>query len=330
MTIVDPSRPDWTPADVVGDDAPRSRRGPAAGLALVVLLLGVLGVDDLRERRAAAAEERRLQAVVELELTSHNSSGSETRGQDDVAEVTRQVGLRNTGPRPVEVLSATYGTLTLDGSRRAEPGRHLTLTLGRRVSCAERPTEEPVEQGVRLSVRAADGTVVERRLPLPADAWFTDPAVLRRACGYLEPYEAGMALPTGTPRLEGDALLMDLLVGNHSRAPLELAHLGGGSGMALSLATVDGRPSRMPLVVPPGAGSGSGDLPMLAVTVRLRVQDCTAVVPPDLDGQVFDESSAAVLVTSFARPGADPDPTQGFSLLEQPQAVADLLRLSCG
>jgi hypothetical protein len=299
-------------------------------LALVVLLLGVLGVDDLRERRAAAAQERRLQAVVEVELTTHQSGGSETRDADDVAEVVRRLGLRNTGPRPVEVLSASYGTLTLEGTRRADPGQNLVLSLGRRLSCAQRPAQEPVEQAVRLSVRAADGTVVERELPVPAEAYSSDPALLQRACGYLEPYEGGMAIPTGIARLDGDALQLDLLVGNLTRAPLELADLGAGSGMALTLASVDGRPSRMPVVVPPGAGSSNGDLPMLAVTVQLRVQDCSAVVPPDLTGQ-RDETSAEVIATGFARPGTQPDPGYRSSMpLQEPQDVADLLRLSCG
>jgi hypothetical protein len=333
VTIVDPARPDWTPTDVVGDDddAPRSRRGAAALLALAVLLLGWLGVDDLRERRAAAAEERRLQAVVELELTTHSSGGNETRGADDVAEVVRQVGLRNTGPRPVEVLSASYGTLTLEGTRRAEPGRHLTVTLSRRLSCAQRPAEEPVEQAVRLQVRAADGTVVERELPLPAELWLSDPALLQRACGYLEPYEGGMAIATGTARLEGDALLLDLLVGNHSRAPLELAHVAGGAAWRCPWTpSTDGRPACRWLCRPARAPA-PGTVPMLAVTATLRVQDCSAVVAPDLDGQLYDESSAAIITTAFARPGTAPDlGYRSGTQLQEPQVVADLLRLSCG
>jgi hypothetical protein len=66
------------------------------------------------------------------------------------------------------------------------------------------------------------------------------------------------------------------------------------------------------------------------VTLQLRVQDCSAVVTPDLDGQT-DQTSAATLVTGFARAGEQPDPDyQGHTVLEDLQGVTELLRLSCG
>ena len=54
--------------------------------------------------------ERRLQAVVDLQLINLESGGSVNRSAD-IATVERQVGLRNAGPRPGEVLSASVGSL---------------------------------------------------------------------------------------------------------------------------------------------------------------------------------------------------------------------------
>ena len=327
VTIVDPARPEQEPGDVLGDDSPRSRHKLYAVLVLIALLIGWRGADTALERRAAAAQERRLQAVVDLQLINLESGGSENRSAD-IATVERQVGFRNAGPRPVEVLSASVGTLTFQGSSSVEPGRDLALSLGRSLSCAQRPADEPVEQTVQVSVRRADGIEVKRRLPLPPDAFVSDPALLRRVCGYLEPFEAGMVVGSGSVRLDDGSLLMDLLVANAGRAPLVLAGLSGGSGMGVSLHTVQGRPAALPVEVAPGAGSG--DQPPIVVTVRLRVADCSAVVPLDLSTGAFDQSSAATLVTLFASPGNKPDPAhRGFMSLERSEAVADLLQLSC-
>ena len=328
MTIVDPARPEQEPGDVLSDDSPRSRHGLYVVLVLIALLIGWRGVDMALERRAAAAQERRLQAVVDLQLISRGGRGSENRSPADIATVERQLGLRNAGPRPVEVLSASVGSLTFEGSSSVEPGRDLALSLGRSQSCAQRPADEPDEQAVQVSVRRADGIEVKRRLPLPPDAFVSDPELLRRVCGYLEPFEAGMIVGSGTVRLDDGSLLVDLLVANAGRAPLVLVGLSGGSGMGVSLHTVQGRPAALPVEVAPG--EGSGDRPPLAVTVRLRVDDCSAVTPPDLSTGTFEESSAATLVTSFAAPGNKPNPAHRVWMsLEQPQAVADLLQLTC-
>lgn len=312
---------------MLGDDSPRSRHKLYAVLVLIALLIGWRGADTALERRAAAAQERRLQAVVDLQLINLESGGSENRSAD-IATVERQVGLRNAGPRPVEVLSASVGTLTFQGSSSVEPGGDLALSLARSLSCAQRPADEPVEQTVQVSVRRADGIEVKRSLPLPPDAFVSDPALLRRVCGYLEPFEAGMVLGSGSARLDDGSLLVDLLVTNAGRAPLVLAGLSGGSGMGVSLHTAQGRPAALPVEMAPG--EGSGDRPPLVVTVRLRVDDCSAVVPLDLSAGTFEQSSATTLATSFASPGNKPNPAHRVWIsLEQSQAVADLLQLSC-
>ena len=201
VTIVNPARPEQEPGDVLGDDSPRSRHRLYAVLVLIALLIGWRGVDTALERRAAAAQERRLQAVVDLQLIVRGV-GSENRSPADIATVERQLGFRNVGPRPVEVLSASVGSLTFEGSSSVEPGRDLALSLGRSLSCAQRPADEPVDQTVQVSVRRADGTEVKRRLPLPPDAFVSDPGLLRRVCGYLEPFDAGMVVGSGTVRLD--------------------------------------------------------------------------------------------------------------------------------
>lgn len=333
VTITDPSRPDPGPVDELDEERPRSRRGLYAVLAVLVLLAAARGVDTVRDRRAAAAEERRLSAVVELELTMRSSGGREQRDRaTDTATVERTVSLRNSGPRPVAVLGATVGPLVFAGSAVVQPGREVELALQHEVNCSTRPQPTDPVTTMVVELRTAGGELVEREVPLLEELFLSDPDQLRRACGYLAPQEAASVFPDGSTQLVDDAVLVDLFFGNGGRDPVELQRVGGGAGMRAELVDAAGRAVPLPLLLPPDSALGSvaGEELLPGVQLRLTVVDCDAVILFDPDSDVFDIDSAGGLSTLFGVPGQPADPMDtGFTVLEARQVVLDLLERSC-
>lgn len=327
VTIVDPSRPDPGPADELGEDGPPSRRGLYAVLLLVAALVAWRVVDTVLDRRAAAAEERRLAAVVELEVTARFSGGgSSSLSPEDVATVDRTVSIRNTGPREVEVLAAEYGALRFEGSLPAAPGREVVLQLRTEVDCAVRPADVPAGPDLLVGVRGADGRVRELVLPLPEQVFLAQADELRRACGYLDLVEAASAFVASTVRRD-DAVVVGLQLANRGRTPVDLVAVAGGAGMRVEVLTAvadggdDGPVVPLPLRLP---GLVDGIDQLRDVVLRLTVADCAAV---ERDAAPFDGRAPTSVATTFGEP--DGPTSTGFSALEGGDVEA-LVREVCG
>lgn len=317
ITVSDPSRPAPPPQDELDGEEPRSRRGLYLLLVALAVLALLRGGDTVLDRRAAAAEERRLAAVVDLELTDRFSGGSESREQDR-ASVVRTIGLRNSGPRDVVLLSAAQGVLRTDGEQALGSGRDLPLQLTADVDCSTRPAAAAPDQDVVVVVRTESGRTEERRLPLPQDVVLTDDLFLQRACGYLEPFEAGSTFPVTFER-RGDELVLDLEVANSGRTPLLLLAVGAGAGLAAEVE--DGE---LPLELRPSDGStGAVSVP---VRVVLRVVDCARVRPVDPAG--FADGAPDTYTTTFARPGGS-DETTSITQVPDLSVLEDLLADVC-
>jgi hypothetical protein len=332
VTVVDPrsgasvTQGEELPEDVVGDDGPRSRRGLYAA-ALVLAALGLWrGTDAVLDQRAADAEERRLQAVVELVATT-DGGGNDARSAADVATVTRSVGIRNDGPRPVEVLSASFGSLRFDGELEVEPDRLRRFSLSATAACDRQPPEEVEPRAMTVRVRTQSGAEVEQELPFGDGSLLLDAGALRRACGYLEVQEAGFLFATGISGRGPDARIVSFDVANLGRFPLLLAELRAAPGMRLRPLTLGGEPVSLPVELPAAEAGVFESRPLVA---ELTVIDCAAAVRPDTSLPAYDQQSAAGYSYRFARP-ADPAAEDGVveAVVEDLFGIAELVDEVC-
>ena len=326
ITISDPSRPARAPQDELDAEQPRSRRGLYLVVGALAVLAALRAGDTALDQRAAADEDRRLGAVVELELTERFSGqGISGRDDQDVATVSRTLGIRNTGPRDVELLSVSFGPLVSDSPTTVGAGREQGVRLTATTPCRTRPQDTPLPATVAVTVRTSTGQVVEQQLPLDDAVFLADPSELRRACGYLEVFEATFASVQGVSR-RGDSLVIGFQVGNFGRLPVDLVRVTGGAGMRVQLlaATSDGTagpPVALPVLLP---GQVDQVDQLRDVVVVLDVGDCSAVQP---GAELFDGEGPAALSTTFA--DATGEETTTFSALEGGEADA-LVADVCG
>jgi hypothetical protein len=130
-----------------------------AGLVLVLLLVLVRGGIEIRERRAAEQEERRLQALVELETTPRfiGQGRRDIDPESRLGVVERAVGVRNNGPRDITVTAASLGDLRLVEEVVVPAGQDARLLLGWRGACAPRPALLAASDVIELEVRTQAG-----------------------------------------------------------------------------------------------------------------------------------------------------------------------------
>ena len=326
VTVHDPGAPDG-PVDVLGDEQPRSLRRPLLAAAVVLALLGgTSAVGEVRDRRAAAAQERRLQAVLDLELQLRVEPflGTSFDAAARAAVLQRPVGLRNTGPRPVTVVSAAVdGLRALHGEQVVPAGGELVLDLQQRVPCSPKPPLERSGGPLQLQVRTGAGL---RRvsLPLPEESRPGEDSA-RTACGHLPVEQAVLTTLVQATELDGE-VAVEALLENVSVAPVRVLEVRAGSGLSFSLEDDDGLALTLPLPLPPRQPDGR----TTSVPVRLvaRVTDCAAVRT-----DVLRSFAEGALDTVTVRAGDDEVP-QGLaggstSLVEDPTLLLELVARTC-
>lgn len=263
VTITDPTHP-ARPADLLEAEPGRLPRGwlLAAGAVLVAGAVVVVGL-EVRERRATAAEERRLAAIVDVSVQAEGGGSSYDPGSRR-ATLENQLLLLNAGPRDLVVAGAAVGGYELVPAEvRVPSGGSAPLLLERSVLCST-TTPPPVtpsgDLALQLRTRTGSRTVeVPLELPLSRDE-------AARACGFL-PLEEAVFLETFTLPRGGLALE----VTTRSVRPVDLLGLDVGPGLRGDLRNSDGSPVELPLALPTGSGPS---IVASSFTLQLEVTDC--------------------------------------------------------
>ena len=265
VTVTDPARPPHA-ADVL-EAAPRpvSRRRLLAGVGLVVALALVAVGLQVRAERAAAEEERRLRAVVELAVQPEGSSSVYDPGTR-TARLESRLLLVNDGPRDHVVQDGTAGGFTLvRAGLRVRAGDSVPLVLGASVRCSStRPAEVPTGP---LALQLQGGRGVE----LPVDLSVA-PDAAARACGFVPLAEVGFVSVLGASRPPG-ALELALELGTQAIRPVDVLGLEVGPGLRSELRRSDGTPVAFPLALALGDGPGYR---AEAFALRIEAADCDA------------------------------------------------------
>ena len=328
MTITNPADP-RRPADVLDADDPApgspKRLVVAAGVVLA-LLAGVSGVDELRERRAADAEERRLQAVLQVELTDRFGllQATDYDGGTQEAVLSRALGLRNTGPRPVVVESvAVDGLRLVGGPVEVAPGQEERLLVQQRLPCSPEPGSTSTGLAVQLGVRTGAGTREQELLLDQEMTAYGEDA--RRACGIVPPGEAVQLFSEPGGRAVDGVLDVPLRIGSFGARTTRLLDLQAGNGLTAELLDDTGRRVDLPLEIEPRLPNGS----MLEqpFRLRLRVVDCTRVDASD--SQSYEPGSAFTLSYVVAD-DTEPEGSGGTTtVLYDANPVRDLVADAC-
>jgi hypothetical protein len=298
VTVRDPSRP-ARPADVLvsGEDEPRPspftpRRLRAAG-ALLAVAAAAVGVVELRERRAAAAEERRLDRVLELAVEPRGS-GSSYDPATGAAELDLQLSLRNTGPRDVVVERGAVGEYVLvQDVVQVSAGGDAPLLLRRTVVCS--PTSPPQAAPLdvlRLDLRTAAGP---RQLELPlVQGLVRDEAA--RACGFV-PLEEAVDVRLLDLVRQRESVQLSLDLSSRSLEPVALAAVDAGPGLRAELTLVENGSTDLPLALPPDRRDGTRR--GTSMEVRVTVVDCALArtARPQVELQVVDEAQRVAQVS---------------------------------
>ncbi len=328
VTITNPADP-RRPADVLdGDDpAPGSpKRLIVAAVVVLALLAGVSGVDELRDRRAANAEERRLQAVLQVELTDRFGSfqGTDYDGGTQEAVLSRALGLRNTGPRPVVVESvAVDGLRLVGGDVEVAPGREERLLVQQRLPCSPAPVSTSTSLSVLLGVRTGAG-LQEQELLLDEEVTASG-GDARRACGIVPAGEALQLFFVIGGRVQDGALDVPLRAANYGARDVRLLDVRAGSGLTAELLDDTGHAVPLPLEF---AGRGpDGGVPERPLLLRLRVVDCALVDASDMESYQPD---SAFSVSYVAADDVEPQGAgAATTVLYDANAVRDLVAEAC-
>lgn len=271
VTVIDPARPAERFVAAPSEDVPpaQGRRWWAAVLVVLVAGAAVLVVRDV-------AEQRRLDGVARVQLdapllpaTSRYDPSSGTATLETVLQ------LRNTGPRPVRVVSAELGGLRFDGDvRMAARTGTAGVPLTRTVRCpadGSRPPAGPDVTDVVLGVVTPAGPreVSLRTGRTPVDASRVGPA---RACGYPPLEEAVRVFGTLRTADAGRVVRARIEVTNSSRRRPQVLSIGFARG--LDVLRLDGGATTLPVDLgPPALGEPS----TVAVEVDLGI-NCGAMM----------------------------------------------------
>lgn len=260
--------PEERPADVLefgDDDPPRHALTPRrvqSVAALALLVAAVAGVAELRERRAAAAEERRLDRVVDLAVESRGISYSYRPAARGV-RVDLELQLRNDGPRDVVVERGDSGAYALvQPAVEVAAGRTVPLLLRRELTCSPSvpPPPAPLEVLV-LDVRTAAGP---RQVELPLEpSLVTDEAP--RPCGLL-PLEALVEVVVQDVDRDERGVSVTLAVTSSATRELTVEAVQAAAGL---VATAVPLPLRLP-------AQADGRRQTRVVEVVVDVRECVA------------------------------------------------------
>ena len=268
--------------------AARRRLRHGAVFAAVLVAAGAAGV-EVQERRAAAAEERRLGSVLELAALDDVSVRSSYDTLKREADVELVVHVRNDGPRAVRVLAAQLGEYRWASQEQLPPHASVALLLTGTVHCTALP---PPPQGRldQLLVEAQTATGVQTQtLTLPVE--LAD--VAARACGHLPPAE-GVGVLGLTPVRAAGAVLLPLEIHSYTVRPIELVAVAGPAGVHVQLQHSDRTPVVLPLQLPTTTPGSTATLQMRAV---FTVEDCAATAAAadlaDVRFKVIDQAGEA-------------------------------------
>ena len=259
--------------------APRPRT-PRPRLRTALLVLAAFaagaGVSELRQAQADRAERARLDAVVDLQVTSR---------PDDLflepGRVAVQVVVANGGPRPVALLAAASPTGDLaweGGDRELGPGESTTVRLAGRYGCSVDGSTFDVEDAdvLELTVRTGAGErTTSQPLRLGGAAFQSS---LDRLCGVVPPGEAVLAYGDGT-RSTDTGFEVDVLIDVQSRVDQRVLGVEAPEGVGAVLLE-DGAPVPLPLalegVPPEGRDPSTFAAPRYVLAVDYP-QDCEAL-----------------------------------------------------
>ena len=295
-------------------------------VAVLALLAGLSGADELRERRAADAEERRPQAVLQLKLTDRFGSLQTTdydSGRQE-AVLSRALGIRNTGPRPVVVESVAVGGLRLAGGDVAvAPGREERLLVQQRLPCLPQPGSASNSLSVLLGVRTGAG-LQEQELLL-GDEVTASGEDARRACGIVPAGEALQLFFVIGGRVQDGALDVPMRAVNYGARDVRLLDVRAGSGLTAEILDGAGPPVPLPLELAGRAPDGS--VLERALLLRLRVVDCALVDASDTESYQPD---SAFSVSYVAADDVEPKGAgAATTVLYDANAVRDLVAEAC-
>lgn len=306
VTVSDPARP-RPPVDLLEVEPRRVGRrtltaGAAAAAAVVLLVAGL----EVREDRAAAAQERRLQAVVDLEVQIEGASSVYDPGTR-AARLESRLRVVNDGPRDHVVEEGSLGAFRLvRAGIPVRAGRSTSLVLGASVPCTSRRPAEPASGP--LVLRLEGGRTVE----LPVDD-AVGPDAAARACGFIPLEEVGFLGVLGASRAPG-ALELAVDLGTQAVRAVEVTALRVGPGLRGELRRGDGTPVTFPLPLPTGDGPG---FVTQGYTLRIEVTDCAAA-----------RAGAGSPSIGLSLRAADGETAKVETLYDLDQ-LADLLRDAC-
>lgn len=261
VTIRDPARPLERGSTLVQDEPapPRTpaggRRWGRPGLAAVVAAVAVLLALEVRDDRISAAQERRLDGVVQLELAEPGSYDGVYARSSGEGTVELAVRLRNTGPRDVVVTGAEQGELRFAGEVALTAGAGTALVrLSRSVDCppaGQLPEPEPEGRPLVLQVVTPAGprqAVLADALPIGS----LNEGV-QASCGY-PPLRR--AIDVGGVVLGPRERLVDVRIelSNVSRWDARLVSLVLGNGLTVN--AINGQTAALPIPLPAASGGG--------------------------------------------------------------------------
>ncbi len=308
MTVHDPAA---APAGDVLDSGPPlvGRRTAVVGTGLVLAVALVAGALELRERRDAEAEQRRLDAAVELVLLPTGASTSSSPGRGSLQV---QLEVRNDGPRAVEVAGAAWAGFALLRPVDLPAGGSRSIALLQEVDCGlGRPGLLAVDDDVQLQVRTASTT---RTVALRLSAPLLAPTEAERVCGFVPLDQALHAYVDRQARVGAELVLrVDLSVLGSS--PVDLLSVDAGPGLSEALRTGGGAEAvRLPTALPLAEG---GTFVPTSYEVVVTVADCATVEPAGAQALL-------ALVTGDQQGG-----TAELGLSYEPSLLGDLVSASC-
>lgn len=308
VTVTDPRQPGRLVA-VEEPVPPRlGRRGAALLAATALVGAGVLvAVDVVRDRRDAA-EQRRLDRVVDVALGEPygrwSSSHDARTGTGTVEGVVRLV---NRGGRDVRVVAARLGRLRTTNAQSVPAGDDGELRLHRSLRCptdGSPPPPEPEGRQLRIDLETPAGL---RQVVLEGDGLplgSLDDSV-QRACLH-PPLAESVRLAGTVVQAEERTVVLRVDVANDGRVPVRLLSLVPARGLVVQ--SVGGDATSLPLLLPVRTGRSPA---VRTLELRLSVI-CGALLGADLLAP-FEELVAIVedegrmQITSVRALSHDPD-----------------------
>lgn len=255
VTVTDPRQPAALVA--VEEPAPPAlgRRGVALLCATALAGVAALVTADVARDRRDAAEQRRLDGVVQVALGPTLGGWSSTHGAaTGTGTVEGSVRLLNAGPRDVRVTSAEMGPLRSTAARTLDAGGGGVVELRGTFRCPSDgspppPEPEAQELHVRLATPAGPREVSLDGPGLPLGS--LDEGV-QGACGF--PSLRDSLRLTGTVvRTDGRTALLRVQVANEGRRPVRLLSLIPARGLVVL--SIDGGATELPVLLPAGSPS---------------------------------------------------------------------------